>query len=161
MAEWPRTHRRSPLLSRNKAVMVGVLIIAVAIGLEWAFRFGAAATGCALVENDGAYPLEGLTANYAGTKVSLGTLAPGARTKVWFSGAGRGVLSFEFTQRENPMKGFKVDDFDPTELRRDGSRLVLVVKKDQIERYVEEEDAIKSPPRMLERLTNWVRDQFR
>jgi hypothetical protein len=161
MAERPRTQRRWLMLSRNKAVIIGVLILAVAIGLEWAFRFGAAATGCALVENDGVYPIEGLAATYAGTKASLGTLAPGGKTKFWFSGAGRGVLSFEFTQRENPMKGFKVDDFDPAELRSDGSRLVLVVKKNQIERYVEEEETIKTPPRLLERLANWIRDQFR
>ena len=38
------------------------------------------------------------------------------------------------------MKGFKVEEFNPMELRRDGSRLVLVVKNNQVERYVEEDD---------------------
>ena len=59
------------------------------------------------------------------------------------------------------MKGFKVDEFDPMEHRRDGSRLVLVVKSNQVERYVEEDDSIKSPPRMLERLMDWIKDELR
>ena len=45
------------------------------------------------------------------------------------------------------MKGFKVEEFDPAELRRDGSRLVLVVKSNQVERYVEEDENVKTPPR--------------
>jgi hypothetical protein len=150
------------MMSRRKAaIILGVLIVALALGLEWAFRFGGSATGCALVENGGVQPMEGLVGSYAGTRASLGTLAPGEKTKIWFSGAGRGVLSFEFTQKDNPMTGFKVDDFNPTELRRDGSRLVLVVRGNQVERYVEEEESIKSAPRMLDRLMEWIRDELR
>jgi hypothetical protein len=152
---------RRPMMSRWMAVILGVLIVAIALGLEWAVREGGAGTGCAMVENDGAQPMINLVASYAGSKVNLGTLAPGAKAKVWFSGAGRGILSFEFTQQDNPMKGFKVEDFNPPELRRDGSRLVLLVKTNQVERYVEEDEAVKAPPRMLERLMDWIRDELR
>jgi hypothetical protein len=54
------------------------------------------------------------------------------------------------------MKGFQVDDFDPAEHRRDGSRLVLGVKTGQVERFVESDDSIKSSPRMLGRLIDWM-----
>jgi hypothetical protein len=148
------------MLSRRKAVILGILIVAVALALEWTFRLGATATGCALVENGGVQPIEGLTATYAGSTASLGTLAPGAKAKVWFSGAGRGVLAFEFTQRDNPMKGFKVEDFDPAELRRDGARLVLVVKNNQIDRYSEEEETLQAPPRLFERLLDWIKTEL-
>ena len=87
-------------------------------------------------------------------------IAPGGKSKVWFSGAGEGPLNLEFTQKGNPLKGFNVDDFDPIEHRRDGTRLVLVVKSDQVERYVEEDDSVKSPPRMLDRLMDWINDQL-
>jgi hypothetical protein len=147
-------------MSRRKAVILGIVVVLLAIGLEWAFREGGAATGCAVVENDGAQPMEGLIASFAETKVGLGTLAPGEKAKVWFSGGGRGVLAFEFTQQNNPMKGFKIEEFNPMELRRDGSRLVLVVKTNQVERYVEEDASIKTPPRLYDRLMNWIGEQL-
>jgi hypothetical protein len=148
------------MLSRRKAVILGILIVALALALEWTFRFGATSTGCALVENGGAQPIEGLTATYAGSTATLGTLAPGAKAKVWFSGAGRGVLALQFTQRDNPMKGFTIEDFDPAELRSDGARLVLVIKNNQIERYIEEEESLKSPPRLFERLLDWIKTEL-
>jgi hypothetical protein len=148
-------------MSRRKAVILGILVVILAIGLEWAFREGGAGSGCAVVENDGAQPMEGLVASFADAKVNLGTLPAGEKAKVWFSGAGRGALSFEFTQQNNPMKGFKIEEFNPTELRRDGSRMVLVVKSNQVERYIEEDASIKTPPRLFERLVDWVKDQFR
>jgi hypothetical protein len=152
---------RRPMMSRCIAVILGVLIVAISLGLEWAVREGGAGTGCAMVENDGPQPMERVVATYAGSKVNVGTIAPGAKAKVWFSGAGRRVLSFEFTQQDNPMKGFQIQDFNPPELRRDGSRLVLVVKNNQVERYVEEDESVKSPPRMLDRLMDWIKDQLR
>ena len=110
-----------------------------------------------MVENDGDQPMEDLVASFGDTKVNLGTVAPGGQAKVWFSGAGRGVLSFEFVQQNNPMKGFKVEEFNPLELRRDGSRMVLVVKANQVERFVEEDASIKTPPRLFDRLMSWIR----
>lgn len=148
-------------MSRRTVVILGVSVVALALGLEWAFRFGSAGTGCAQVINEGLTPMEGLIANYGGSKVIAGTLAPGEKIKVWFSNAGKGPLSLEFTQSGNPLKGFKVDDFDPIELRHDGSRLVLVVKTGQVMRFVEEEESMKSPPRMLDRLIEWLRDELR
>ncbi len=114
-----------------------------------------------MIVNEADEPMEGLFASYADTRVNLGTLAPGEKAKVWFSASGKGLLKVEFTQKGNPMKGFKVDDFDPAEHRRDGSRLVLAVKGGQFERYVEEDDSVKSPPRMLDRLLDWIRDELR
>ena len=105
--------------------------------------------------------MQGVVASYADTRVSLGSLAPGEKSKVWFSAAGRGPLKFEFTQKGNPMTGFKVDEFDPMEHHRDASRLVLAVKSNQVERYVEEDESVKSAPRMLDRLMEWIRDELR
>lgn len=103
----------------------------------------------------------GLVASYAGTRIALGELLPGEETKVWFSGAGRGSLKFEFTQKGNPMNGFSVDEFDPMEHHRDGSRLVLRVKSNQVARNVEEDDNVKTPPRMLAWLMEWIREEIR
>jgi hypothetical protein len=147
-------------MSRRNAVILGILILVAAVGLECAFRFGALATGCAQIVNEGDEPIEDLVASYAGTSVTLGRIAPGEKTKVWFSGSKKGLLALMFTQKGNALNGFKVDDFNPTELRRDGSRLVLLVKSNQVQRFVEEDDESRSPPRMLDRLMDWIRDEL-
>ena len=147
-------------MSRRALIILGVLIVTLAIGLELASRHWATTTACALIVNEGSEPMQGVVASYADTRVSLGNLAPGEKSKVWFSAAGRGALKFEFTQKGNPMTGFKVDEFDPMELRRDASRLVLVVRSNQVERYVEEDESVKSAPRMLDRLLEWIRDEL-
>ncbi len=148
-------------MSRRVVIILGILVVAIAVGLECATRYwGSSTTASAMIVNEADEPMVGVFASYADTRVSLGTLAPGEKTKVWFSAAGRGQLKLEFTQKGNPMSGFKVPDFDPEEHRRDGTRLVLAVKGDQFERYVEEDDSVKSPPRMLDRLIEWIRDEL-
>jgi hypothetical protein len=147
-------------MSRRSVILVGVLVVAIAVGLECAFRYWGVTTASAMIVNEGDEPMQGVVASYADTRVDLGSLAPGGKSKVWFSAAGRGLLKLEFMQKGNPLKGFKVDDFDPDEHRRDATRLVLVIKGDHFERYVEEDDSVKSPPRMLDRLMEWIRDEL-
>jgi hypothetical protein len=147
-------------MSRRWVIVVGVLVVAIAVGLECAFRYWGTSTVSAMIVNEGTEPLQGLSASYADTRVDLGSLAPGEKSKVWFSSAGRGALNVEFTQKSNPLKGFKVDDFDPDDHKRHATRLVIVVNGDRFERFVEEDDSVKSPPRMLDRLLDWIRDQL-
>jgi len=144
-------------MSRKKAIIAGILMLFLAAGLELAFRSSGLETGCAQIVNEESEPMEGLVATYAGTSVNLGSLAPGGKSNVWFSAAGKQTLKLEFTQKGNPMKGFQVDDFDPAEHRRDGSRLVLGVKTGQVQRYVETDESIKSAPRLFERLVDWIK----
>jgi hypothetical protein len=148
-------------MSRRWVIILCVLIVTLAVGLEWASRFWGSQTTSALVVNEGTEPMHAVFASYANTRISLGTIAPGEKSKVWFSAAGRGALKLEFSQKGNPLTGFKVEDFDPMEHRRDASRLVLVVKSNQVERYVEEDDSVKSPPRLLDRLLDWIKDEIR
>jgi hypothetical protein len=157
----PKLKRRRLAMSRRTAVILGVLVVAAALGLEWTIRYGPSSRGCALVVNEGAEPIEGLIVSYAGTSASLGSLAPGEKTKAWFTGSGRGMLTLQYTQKGNALSGFKVDDFNPTELRRDGSRMVLVIQTNRVQRFVEEDDTNPSPPRMLDRLMDWIRDGLR
>ncbi len=147
-------------MSRRLVIVVGVLVVAIAVGLECAMRYWGTSTASVMIVNEGDESMQGVSASYADTRVDLGALAAGAKSKVWFSSAGRGQLKVDFTQKGNPLKGFKVDDFDPDKHRRDATRLVLVVKGDHFERFVEEDDSVKSPPRMLDRLLDWIRDQL-
>ena len=54
------------------------------------------------------------------------------------------------------MTGFKVDEFDPMEHHRDASRLVLAVKSNQVEHYVEEDESVESA-HGADRLMEWIR----
>ena len=148
-------------MSRRKAIILGVLIVILAVGSRAGVAIpGArrrAAPGRQRGERADGRPgrqLRGYAASaWAGSPRAKRARSGSAR-------AGEGPLKLEFTQKGNPLTGFKVDDFDPTEHRRDGSRLVLVVKSNQVERYVEEDDSMKSPPRMLDRLMDWIRDEL-
>jgi hypothetical protein len=163
LPEWldlKRTTVQAYTMSRRWVIILCVLIVALAAGLEWALRYWGSQTTSALVVNEGTEPMHDVFASYADTRISLGTLAPGEKGKAWFSAAGRGALKLEFTQKGNSLTGFNLEDFDPTAHRRDGSRLVLVVKSNQVERYVEDDDSVKSPPRLLDRLMDWIKDEI-
>ncbi len=147
-------------MSRRWVVILCVLVVAIAAGLELALRYWGAPAVSALVVNEGTEPMQDVFASYGNTPLSLGSLAPGQKTKVWFSAAGRRPLNLEFIQKGNPLKGFKVEDFDPLEHRTSATRLVMVVKNNQVEQYVEEDDSVKSPPRMLDRLMDWISEQL-
>jgi hypothetical protein len=146
---------------RKLYVILGVLAVTVAAGLEWASWFWSAGMPCVMIVNEGDEPMQGVHVTYADTHANLGKVDPGEKSKVWFSAAGRGVLQLDFTQKGNPLAGFKVNDFDPLEHRRDGSRLVLVVNGKQVERYVEADETVKTPPKLLDRLIEYIRDELR
>ena len=38
------------------------------------------------------------------------------------------------------MSGFLVDDFDPREMQRDGLKMVLEVKPNEVQRYMEDDE---------------------
>ena len=97
-------------MSRRNAVILGVLVVALAVGLEWAFRFGKAGRGLRAAAPSSsmraAQPMEGLVASFADTKVNLGTLASGEKAKVWFSGAGRERSTLQIHAAGEPDEGF-------------------------------------------------------
>jgi hypothetical protein len=147
-------------MRRRAAIILGVLVVVMAIGLEIGSRYWVSSTICVVISNDGAQPMDDVVASYADTQVSLGQVAAGTSTKVWFNHKGRKPLVLKFMQKGNPMTGYEVDDFDPVELRESGSRLVLVVNGSQFQRYIERDDSIKTPPRLLDRLVEWIRDEL-
>ena len=85
--------------------------------------------------------MDDLILSYGGTKVRVGGLGVGRSTNVWFTVAGKDTLSLEFNQKGSPMKGFQVPDFDPAENLANGFKIVLVVKNDRIERFMEDDQS--------------------
>jgi hypothetical protein len=84
-------------------------------------------------------------------------LGAGLSAKAWFTAAGRGTLTLEFRQNENPVRGFQVTDFDPVEISRTGSKLVLVVKSNRVERFQEKDESAMTVENLSDRIREWIR----
>jgi hypothetical protein len=145
---------------RRKWIFLVAAIVLVAVGAELAVRWWNGSRGCVQVINEGDGPIDDLVVIYSATRVDLGRLGPGLSAKAWFSPAGRGTLTLEFKQNNNPLKGFKIQDFDPVENHRTGSKLVLVVKLNRIERFMEEDESSMEVDNLADRMREWIRPRL-
>jgi hypothetical protein len=134
-------------------VVAGAIILVVAaelIGRSWS-----RSTGCVEIVNEGDSAIDDLVIRYADTAVTRPRLEVGKSTKAFFTAAGKGALSLDFKQKGNPLKGFQVDDFDPADNLRNAYKLVLVVKNNRVERYLDDDPAASST-NVFDRIRDWV-----
>jgi hypothetical protein len=143
-------------MSRRKWALLVALVILVVVGAELAVRPWYSTTGCVQVVNEGDGLLDDLVVSYADTKIARGPLAVGESTKVWFTAAGRGTLSLDFRHKGNPLKGFQIADFDPAENARNGFKLVLIVKPNRVERFMDDDESSRSITTLADRLRDWI-----
>jgi len=144
-------------MSRRKWTILVALVVFLSVGVELLVRQWNASRACVQVVNDGDGLMDDLVVSYSGTNVALGPLGPGQSTKVWFTAARRGILTLEFKQKGNPLAGFQVPDFDPAEIRRTGSKLVLVVKQNRVERFMDDDETSTSVENLTDRIREWLR----
>jgi hypothetical protein len=93
-----------------------------------------------MVVNPGAEPMEGLVLTSGGSRDTVARIAPGESAKLFLNGRGKDQLKLAFRQRGNAITSIHLPEFDPAMLHQDGSRLVLVVRTNEFERYQEEDD---------------------
>jgi len=140
----------------RRAGIVLISVIVLVLGIEAAVRLcGNSRSGVEIV-NLGDTMLENLVVSFGGSQVGVGEVAPGETTHVWLSGTGKGTLSLSFTQAGNPLSGFLVSEFDPRSMRRDGLRMVLRIKPNDVERYMEDELTSTPLGRLRDRISDWV-----
>ncbi len=135
-------------------IAAGLVLLAGAA--EITVRPWKAATGCVQIINQGESAIEDLVLSYAGTKVRVGRVGAGQSSQAWFTAGKLGPLNLEFKQKGNPLTGFQVADYDPASNIRDGLKLVLLVKKDQVERSVDDDDTAKARESFIKRVTDWL-----
>ena len=145
---------------RRWAILVAAVILA-AVGAELAVRHWYSASGCVQIVNEGDGPLDDLLISYADTKVARGPLGVGQSTNVWLTVAGRGTLSLEFQQKGNPLRGFEVHDFDPAENLRNGFKLVLIIKPNRVERFMDDDPSAISMTTLGDRIMEWIRSDLK
>jgi hypothetical protein len=144
-------------MSRRSWTILIASVIVVSLGTEFAVRRWHAAKSCVEVVNDGGAPMDELVIGYAETNIALGRLDVGQSTKAWFTPAGRGALTLDFNQKNSALKGFQVPDFDPVGNRRNGFKLVLIVKNDRVERFMEDDETTTSAQDVTDRIREWLR----
>ena len=140
-------------MTRRKWIILGSLVLLLTIGAEFLVRPWNSSRGCVQVDNQGDAAMDDLILSYGGTKVRVGELKAGQSTRVWFTTSGKDMLSLEFIQKGNPMKGFQVQDFDPADNIANAFKLVLVVKNNRIERFMEDDESTTPLKSLVESIT--------
>ena len=139
---------------RVKIVLISVIILV--LGIEVAVRLTRNSRTGVEIANMGEAPIENLVVSFGGSQVGVGHVGAGDTTRVWLSGREKGTLSLSFTQSGNPMSGFLVPEFDPRSMRRDGLRLVLHIKPDEVMKFMEDEVTSTPLGRLRDRISDWV-----
>jgi hypothetical protein len=139
---------------RARIVLISVIVLL--LGIEVALRPSQTSRSSVEIANLGDTMLENLVVSFGGSQVGVGKVAPGDTTHVWLSGVEKGMLSLSFTQAGNPMSGFLVPDFDPRSMRRDGLRLVLHIKPNEVMKFMEDEVTSTPLGRLRDRISDWV-----
>jgi hypothetical protein len=139
---------------RAKIVLISVIVLI--LGIEVAVRLSQNTRSGVEIVNLGDAPIEKLVVAFGGSQVGVDKVAPADSAHVWLSGAEKGTLSLSFTQTGNPQTGFLVPEFDPRSMRRDGLRLVLRIKPNEVERFMEEELPSTPLARLRDRIGDWV-----
>jgi hypothetical protein len=146
-------------MSRRRWIVAGC-VLALVVGLEVAVRIAQTGRSRVQIINAGATPIENLVVSYAGTRIRLGSLPPGATGYAYLSGQEKGTLDLAFTQAGNPLTGFQVADYDPRALGRDGLEQVLEVKSDMVTKYLDDAGSITPLSRLLDRIRDWIHGEL-
>ncbi len=142
-------------------MIIAAVLVLLAGAAEMTVRPWKSPKGCVQIVNQGDAALEDLVLSYAGTKVRLGRVGAGRSVQAWFTTGKLGPLNLEFKQKGNPLTGFQVADYDPASNIRDSLKLVLCVKKDQVERSVDDDDTVKARETLIERVKDWLAPELK
>ena len=86
----------------------------------------------------------------------MGSIPAGESVHVWLSGRRKGTLTLAFKQAGNPTSGFMVDDLIRRSMRRDGLKMVLNVKPNEVEKYMEDDESSTPLGRLGNRFNEWI-----
>jgi hypothetical protein len=141
---------------RRRSFILLALAVVLLVGVELTLRRWTASKVCVQIINQGDSAMDDLVVDYAGTKITLGRLTVGQSTQTWLSAGPKGPLRLDFRQKSNGMRGFQVPDFDPAQNLEDGFKLVLIVKTNEIVRFMEDDDSQKAQNNWGDRIRQWM-----
>ncbi len=136
-----------------------ILIAAVAllaVGIEVGVRLSQASRGTVEIVNGGNTTLHNLVVAFGGSRIVIGDLNAGESTHVEIEAGSKNLVTLEFTQDQNPLTGITIDDIETDRMQQEGLNLVLVIKPNEVARYMADGD--ESEPSLLERLRQRIGD---
>ncbi len=142
-------------MSRRVRICLIVAVV-LAVGIEAVVRLSDSVRTSVEITNMGQTPINDLVVSFEGSRIGAGHLAPGETRNVGMTGTGKGTLSLAFTQQGNPMSGFLVADYDPRDMHRNGLKLIIQIKPNEVLKYMDDETA--STP--LSRLRDRIGEEF-
>jgi len=143
-------------MTRQRWFILGMLLLLLTVGAEVGVRSWNASKASVQIVNQGENTMDDVIVTYGSTRVAVGKLAACQSTNVWLTVAGKGTLSLDFKQKGNPLNGFQVPDFDPTENLANSFKLVLIVKDNRVERFMDDEQPSSSPwKNLVDIVTGW------
>jgi hypothetical protein len=129
---------------RTRWTLIVLVIMALLVAAEVMLNLARGPQAMVQIENNGAEPIEDLVLVLGASRAEVLRVAPGAKAKVYLAGQGPRTLRLSFRQRGNALSGFDYPGFDPVQLSRDGFKLVLRVRPNEVERY--QDDAEPATP---------------
>jgi len=143
-------------MSRRRSIILATLVAILLVGVEVTVRFWEYPRACVQIVNQGDGTMEDLTASYGETKFTIGRLPVGQSAKVWFTAGPQGPLKLEYRQRGNSLGGFQVPDFDPIRNMKDNFMLVLVVKSNEVQRFMDDTETDEEKENLGDRIRRWM-----
>ncbi|WP_165248257.1 hypothetical protein [Paludisphaera soli] len=151
------------MTGRRKWWWIVGLIVAASLALEVGVRMARGPRSGLIVVNGGDAPVKDLVASYAGVKVLVGEVAPGQSAQVRLENAPSDVVTLAFSQEGNPATGLLLGGDELDQARREGLRIVVVVKPGQLSRYMEDDVSTDEPSpllRLVRRVMERIRPEF-
>ncbi len=128
------------LSKRQRGAIVVVAVLVPVIGSEVALELYYKGEALVQVENLGAEPVENLTVIHGPERIVVKKVDAGATAKIYLGGRGQKTLRIEFRQRGNGMTSYDLPGFDAAEMYHDGSKLRLLLRSNEVERFQEDSE---------------------
>jgi hypothetical protein len=129
---------------RTKGKLIVIAILVALVGTEVGLNLWRGSEAMVQVENVGADPIDDLVVTCGDNRVVVGRVSPGESAKVWLRGHGPRMLQLTFSQRGNALGSFQLPGFDPADMNREGFKLVLRIRPNQVEKF--QDDAEPATP---------------
>jgi hypothetical protein len=143
-------------MSRRRWILLGSIATLLLVGAEVAFRQWESPKACVQIVNEADGPMEDLIVSYADTRISLGRLGAGEKTSVYLTAGPRGPLQLDYRQNRNGLGGFQVPDFDPLQNRKDAFKLVVVVRTNEVQRYMDDDASAQNQVDLIDQIKRWI-----
>jgi hypothetical protein len=142
---------------KRRYIILGVLLLLV--GAEVGLNAVRVRTAAVKVVNMGDEPIVDLVVVCGDSRAAVERISPSQSVVVRLGGRGKKPLKLSYQQLGNAMSGFEVPDFNPGELSRDGSALVLEIRNNEFTRSHEPDETPGTLGRLGRNVWGWFEEE--